>query len=1749
MLPLNFIQYYFFPGQIVIKQLFKAYTIVLKKNDSFQFIVNQFSPQNISISTYTIITLSPFVTDYQLQSHIQLQITICFFLSDCLNKLLINKMLIIFIINKFHQKFSIINHQIFGNSIILCNFCYYHCQYTMVVYKLQIFKVAQMQNQSILSYNIHNFMLQDFGDLQSIEYTLSFFINIEDIRKKTQNTQYFIIQLQEDPINSVQMFCYYVVPIFYFRFKYKAQITDIPMASTNWIQILITVNNYVLFGICDYTKCKSQQIITQNNPYQLILFQNYGSNCWFGQTYGITLYRGTLFNYYTFQNTMQPEVLIDLNIQEKIQSSITFDQSDYQFIAKLGEQFGWDDEDPYLINNSLIFNSSQFIYIKDPQLMETYTIEFKIEVSQIFTSNIILLNYNYSDKYQLFISLNQNMQINVYLNGQNQWFNLLSSQVFHFLVVVNHKLELIDNYFQIHFIQLNQYGILNKKFAVNIFSYLISPWAFQSGRGDLYLGSSQNWFDQNQYIKLVIFRLYLGFHFDEAGYIDKLCQFYLNGRCIICKIGYVLSLEHICVTTCSQTQFTTSYVKSHNQCIRNCNPKCATCTNDDENSCLICNGIRIDPPICKCPAGYFEDGVSPNCRKYFQEQQTQSGSIIGDCRTGILSQTIIYDRPYKSTPKVDIFLQGIEQYLTYTFNILEISAINFKVQFSCYGQKYMQVQWISSIGNDNFYTNPLTDLYLNESIITVPLPQIINNILFNNFLHFRQLLTTSVNSLELEIQNTTEQQIQFKFQGNQCYINLFQSNFMFYEYSSYNEFVEIQLDNIPKSILVFNLIQGVKSTLTNSFNIKQKIRSLTQIKLQNTYHTNYLKGVLLFASSQCQNKIDPCDFYESYITSCNLEYSLCKCDEIGYFINSMNQCQRCNHSCRTCNNQEAFCTSCNEIFFFDTVANSCYNCHLTCKSCSGILTDQCLSCTKDRFLASNNQCFCQLGYYEQDSSCELCDKRCLSCMKFSLCLSCHQDRQLDITTNSCNCPEGQYELINLLCLNCNLSCKTCDNSQTCLSCYQNRVLNNNKYVCADGYYLSGQDCLSCHNGLGLYYIECKLKNCFDGIWTPYEECDDNNQIIKDGCSNCIIDSQYQCINRVGQQSFCFKCQQNCSICQYDGSQIICNQCQQGYFLQQNLCTKCSELCQTCIDFQANCLNCALQQQFPDINSRCQGCDQGYYLKQDKCIQICSDGIKTDQEDCDDGNLISGDGCDSNCSIEDGFHCTVYGLNSLCFWNDRPRLIINKFQKLSNQLFFIQVQSTQIVRYDQISLLVKFDQVNKINPFYSNYTIQETKKDLQILQINLTITFNTSITTTILNIIIEGEIFNEWNQTFEQNHVSQQFSNIFILSDAQNKSSAQISSSANSQMIMTLTINCLSILISGSAQLSIMVRVNNILSYIKFIDIDIPPNLLELLLQLEQFNLIQKIDILQAYSNLQLGPQIKFEYIDPGQQFNKYSINANFIPNILPFVLNLITGQIFIYILQIQVALIKNIMKFRKKTIQSINSVFYKVIMFYQVYASRLIQEFKLRGKQQLIESSQYNILFSIFLQLRQQQFQNNSQIINFTLSIGFLLFYFKFIYERLITTNSQLRFQGFTPFNLIRTFGPVIYMFSIIFLQSCQLWQLLTIQSISMIMTLSLIKKPFIQMQFNIQILLEDIFLLLVFTSFVLFIYNPTQIDLITIGFIQESFIIFILSSNLLIQGHSNFCYIQKIYLKHKIKLKKQKDKIIRNQQQFLSLI
>ena len=47
-----------------------------------------------------------------------------------------------------------------------------------------------------------------------------------------------------------------------------------------------------------------------------------------------------------------------------------------------------------------------------------------------------------------------------------------------------------------------------------------------------------------------------------------------------------------------------------------------------------------------------------------------------------------------------------------------------------------------------------------------------------------------------------------------------------------------------------------------------------------------------------------------------------------------------------------------------------------------------------------------------------------------------------------------------------------------------------------------------------------------------------------------------------------------------------------------------------------------------------------------CATVCGDGVIVGAELCDDGNGTNGDGCSATCQVESGYQCT--GTPSLCF---------------------------------------------------------------------------------------------------------------------------------------------------------------------------------------------------------------------------------------------------------------------------------------------------------------------------------------------------------------------------------------------------------------------------------------------------------------------------------------------------------------------
>ena len=143
---------------------------------------------------------------------------------------------------------------------------------------------------------------------------------------------------------------------------------------------------------------------------------------------------------------------------------------------------------------------------------------------------------------------------------------------------------------------------------------------------------------------------------------------------------------------------------------------------------------------------------------------------------------------------------------------------------------------------------------------------------------------------------------------------------------------------------------------------------------------------------------------------------------------------------------------------------------------------------------------------------------------------------------------------------------------------------------------------------------------------------DNTLFVCIGCNNTagyFIDPS----------DLCSQCTlPNCITC---SGLSQCSVCDNGYGLTASgLCSTCPVTsCLTCLNL-TYCSVCSGG--ITPTNGTCQTCSQtctcdGYtlpYLANGDCSAICGDGIIIfPNEECDDGNTLSGDGCSSSCVIE------------------------------------------------------------------------------------------------------------------------------------------------------------------------------------------------------------------------------------------------------------------------------------------------------------------------------------------------------------------------------------------------------------------------------------------------------------------------------------------------------------------------------------
>ncbi|CAD8196500.1 unnamed protein product [Paramecium octaurelia] len=340
------------------------------------------------------------------------------------------------------------------------------------------------------------------------------------------------------------------------------------------------------------------------------------------------------------------------------------------------------------------------------------------------------------------------------------------------------------------------------------------------------------------------------------------------------------------------------------------------------------------------------------------------------------------------------------------------------------------------------------------------------------------------------------------------------------------------------------------------------------------------------------------------------------------------------------------------------------------------------------------QIFEILQYYFQNFK-RIIIQNCLKCL-FEVCLECQPFYKLSYNKKYCIpiCNDGiiiENEICDDLnniqfdgCHQCQLDCQ--------LEC--NQCIKQQCYSCIDGWQIINYRC---------YQI------CGDGYLaiSSSEQCDDGNYQPYDGCYNCNFECKQNCLYCDSSKN-CLECQDNFEKSDQNYCKPICGdgiiiegleECEDLNDIQYDGCYQCFFQC------SQNCSKCK--------QGKCQVCAEGYDLIINECRQVtiinanqtddnnavqsqqCGDQILSINEQCDDGNQYSGDGCSINCKTEENWKCNEEQPNQ-CFKQTKFFLKYEN-QTYEHQFVFLMF-SNEVKQVSEISfqdsILAEITNLNK-----------------------------------------------------------------------------------------------------------------------------------------------------------------------------------------------------------------------------------------------------------------------------------------------------------------------------------------------------------------------------------------------------------------------------------------------------------------------
>ncbi|CAD8214325.1 unnamed protein product [Paramecium pentaurelia] len=710
-----------------------------------------------------------------------------------------------------------------------------------------------------------------------------------------------------------------------------------------------------------------------------------------------------------------------------------------------------------------------------------------------------------------------------------------------------------------------------------------------------------------------------------------------------------------------------------------------------------------------------------------------------------------------------------------------------------------------------------------------------------------------------------------------------------------------------------------------------------------------------------------------------LEIDICNDQNINPFDGCFNQQFDCSEGCSNC--VKGLCIECDINWLYDPIN---YNCYSNCGDGLIVGFEEC----------DDSNSIPYDGCYQCKFS---CPQNCIKC-QYGLCLIC--DPLFQLINNNCipYCSNNQsvnlinYQIVNKVteCLPinhyCQLKCFECYYSlcikylpdwnlinQQCIHECENEVIADFQKYCNDGNYENEEENHNCKFETASN-PSSSFSVCGNGIIQDFEQCDDGNTIPYDGCFEC----QYQC------QENCIDCLDGTCLQSYF-EEVQIETCNFGFYLIDNKCLSiCGDLivasderCDDennepfdgCFKCQYSCsLNCQ-----ECIDGYCINCENGFQLENNKCQEQCGNGIKTQNEECDDGNIFFEDGCSETCQIEIFWKCiNDQKQRSQCFQNNNPIVEIKLLNTTFNKQFILMKSSQQVRLKEDNQNLTQNLKTSIINVNPLDYIItfdveaEPTFEQLNEIQYLFTIELLKQLEVELIfHIQFNITLINNYGLEVIQKEYKIKLSNPVVLSEAE-KEISQKTGKFYTMMLIILAISGSIILLSGNPQDCFEVLdALQYQSYLRFININFPENVF---IYFESSDLISIQPALIKFNLVDLFQKIfGSEFLESFGKFYFYQINADLLINLQSQICQiLLLLALFIFfnlynkIFQRQFISSRQLIEIKQRNSMILDRI---VLFLYQInkIIKGLSKIFTKKGLKLLFLANSWDVLFKIIL--------------------------------------------------------------------------------------------------------------------------------------------------------------------------------------------